>query len=407
MNFANAQEHVPEAERNNRVIKERVRATYHRLPYRHLTRTLVKILVTESAKKLNFFPAKHGVSQYYSPRMLMHQRNLDYSRHCQYALGTFVQAHDEPKHSSTNAPRSLDCIYLRYTDNIQGGHELLHLQTNSVITRRKVTPVPITPAIIKQVHTALAEQEDMPAGLKIENRTGQIFYDSAWIAGVEYDDEQFEDDLDNEDFDDEGDIQDDDIANDQPTEGQYNSEDEDTEPDDVTSVGLESDDDNDDDQAPPADNAVVVHEGHQPEEEGANNTEEQFEVLENESEDEALESVAEETNPSTSHDIAANVRVTRSGRTSRPPAKLTLAQHHLHTQAHSVCEEYSIATARVIAMTMSHIAESLLNPKSKTAYQFVQSYSLMKGLKKFGQRGREAAYKKNEATSRPDCLQAH
>ena len=69
MNFANAQEHVPEAERNNRVIKERVRATYHRLPYRHLTRTLVKILVTESAKKLNFFPAKNGVSQYYSPRM--------------------------------------------------------------------------------------------------------------------------------------------------------------------------------------------------------------------------------------------------------------------------------------------------------------------------------------------------
>ena len=32
MNFSNPQEHVPEAERNNRVIKERIRATYHRLP---------------------------------------------------------------------------------------------------------------------------------------------------------------------------------------------------------------------------------------------------------------------------------------------------------------------------------------------------------------------------------------
>jgi len=29
MNYANPQEHVPEAERNNRVIKERVRAAYH------------------------------------------------------------------------------------------------------------------------------------------------------------------------------------------------------------------------------------------------------------------------------------------------------------------------------------------------------------------------------------------
>ena len=29
MNYANAQEHVPEAERNNRTIKERFRAQYH------------------------------------------------------------------------------------------------------------------------------------------------------------------------------------------------------------------------------------------------------------------------------------------------------------------------------------------------------------------------------------------
>jgi hypothetical protein len=70
-----------------------------------------------------------------------------------------------------------------------------------------------------------------------------------------------------------------------------------------------------------------------------------------------------------------------------------LAQHHLQTQGHSVREEYGIATARVIAMTICHIADLLLNPKSKTAHQFVLSYSLMKGLKKFDQRGREAAYK--------------
>jgi hypothetical protein len=31
MNFTNALDHVPEAERNNRTIKERVRAAYHQL----------------------------------------------------------------------------------------------------------------------------------------------------------------------------------------------------------------------------------------------------------------------------------------------------------------------------------------------------------------------------------------
>ena len=63
MNFANVQGHVPEAERNNRVIKDRVRATYRRLPYRHLTRTMAKVLVSDSAKKLNFFPANTNNGQ--------------------------------------------------------------------------------------------------------------------------------------------------------------------------------------------------------------------------------------------------------------------------------------------------------------------------------------------------------
>ena len=33
MNYATAYEHVPEAKRNNRVIKERIRSTYYGLPY--------------------------------------------------------------------------------------------------------------------------------------------------------------------------------------------------------------------------------------------------------------------------------------------------------------------------------------------------------------------------------------
>ena len=42
----------------------------------------------------------------------------------------------------------------------------------------------------------------MPDGLKISNRTGKLFYDSdAWIAGVDYDNEAFEDSQD-EDYED-------------------------------------------------------------------------------------------------------------------------------------------------------------------------------------------------------------
>jgi hypothetical protein len=78
MNYVSAEEHVARAERNNRVIQERVRAAYHRFPYTHLPCILVKYLVIESTKKLNFFPNKYGVSKVFSPRMIMHHENLDY-----------------------------------------------------------------------------------------------------------------------------------------------------------------------------------------------------------------------------------------------------------------------------------------------------------------------------------------
>jgi hypothetical protein len=60
---------------------------------------------------------------------------------------------------------------------------------NRMITRRRVTPIPITPAIIKMVHR-IAEQDGMPKGLKITNHTGQVLYDSTWIAGVDDDDDE-------------------------------------------------------------------------------------------------------------------------------------------------------------------------------------------------------------------------
>jgi hypothetical protein len=132
----------------------------------------------ESTKKLNFFPNKYGVSKVFSPRMIMHHENLDYERHCKYQIGEFVQAHEEPTHSNTDASRSLDCIYLRPLDNAQGGHELLRLQTNKVVKRRNLTKVPITPSIIKQVH-ALTEMDEMPRGLKITNRANQVIFNSA------------------------------------------------------------------------------------------------------------------------------------------------------------------------------------------------------------------------------------
>ena len=94
--------------------------------------------------------------------------------------------------TTTPAPCSIDCLYLRPTLSKQEGHELLHLQTNWVIMRRKSFTVPVNPSIISQVH-ALVNLDGMCPGLKITNFTNKILFDSAWTAEVDHDDYEFQD----------------------------------------------------------------------------------------------------------------------------------------------------------------------------------------------------------------------
>jgi hypothetical protein len=174
-----------------RVIKERFRVAFHRLPFKRIPKIMIKILATECTKKINFFPPKDGISNYYSPRAIMHQEPLDYNKHCAVPFGTYVQAHNEPTFKNSQHTGALDCIYLRYVDNIQGGHHLLDLNTGQTIKRRTVTQVPITQSIIDLVHK-LAEKDNISEGFKITNRNNMTLFDSSWIAGVDYVDEHEE-----------------------------------------------------------------------------------------------------------------------------------------------------------------------------------------------------------------------
>ena len=77
MHYSASKAHVPEIERCHRVFKERIRSTYHCPPFKALPKAVMKALVMESAKKLNFFPNKYGISNYYSPRQIVHWVTLD------------------------------------------------------------------------------------------------------------------------------------------------------------------------------------------------------------------------------------------------------------------------------------------------------------------------------------------
>ena len=55
LNFAHAQEHVPEAECNIQVIKEHVQAAFHCQPFQAIPAIMKKCLAMEATCKLIFF----------------------------------------------------------------------------------------------------------------------------------------------------------------------------------------------------------------------------------------------------------------------------------------------------------------------------------------------------------------
>jgi hypothetical protein len=192
MNFTNAQDHVPEAERNNRTIKERIRAAYHRLPYKALPRIMIRYLAMYQVNQLNLFPVKGGVSAYYSPRMILNQENLDYAKHYSVPFGAYVQANHKTNRTDSNATRTLDAIYLRPAQNQQGGHELMDLNSGQVITRNIVNEIPVTDVVIKAVKTMAYDQGF--ESMKFKNRNGVFLKNTDWIAGVDYEEDDIEED---------------------------------------------------------------------------------------------------------------------------------------------------------------------------------------------------------------------
>jgi hypothetical protein len=102
-------------------------AYLHNLPYKIIPCIMLRYLAMVSTHQLNLFPVKGGVSAYLSPHMIMTGRNLDFDKHCQNPFGAYVQANQENDPTNTQAPRTIDAVYLHPMTNKQGGHEMMNL----------------------------------------------------------------------------------------------------------------------------------------------------------------------------------------------------------------------------------------------------------------------------------------
>jgi hypothetical protein len=135
INVTAKEEHVLEVERQNRVIKERARATIQTLPYKSIPKKMRIGLIYYVVFWLNNI-ARSG--QDFSPQELAFgERKLDYNIICRIPFDAYVQVHDDLNVTNTMESRMTGAINLGPTGNIQGTHKFLSLKTGNLIVRRK------------------------------------------------------------------------------------------------------------------------------------------------------------------------------------------------------------------------------------------------------------------------------
>ena len=122
LNFANPNQHVPDIKCASRLLEERFRVHYYRMPFEVIPAAMVEHLTMSITDHITWFPAKGGVSQHYSPYTILSLKQIDFKKHLIYSFGDYVQANHVHKVKNNNLLRSIDCIYLCSLSSEQGRH---------------------------------------------------------------------------------------------------------------------------------------------------------------------------------------------------------------------------------------------------------------------------------------------
>jgi hypothetical protein len=105
LNIVPADSHVGEVESSIRMLKERLQACVHGLPFKRLPKTMVTQMVTDAVRCLNQFPWKCGVSKTMSPLSIVTGASLPDNSNMRIEFGSYAQVFDE-RTPTCNTPRA-------------------------------------------------------------------------------------------------------------------------------------------------------------------------------------------------------------------------------------------------------------------------------------------------------------
>jgi hypothetical protein len=184
LNATAARKHVPDVERQIRVLEERSRAIWSTLPFQAISGRIIIALVYYAAFWLNAFPPSISVSATYSPRTIMTGTTLDFAKHCKLPFGAYAEDHEEYPQTNTMAQRTGGVVCLRPMGNFKGSYKMMCLTTGRKITRKQFQELPMPASVIKRIKT-IADKEQQDKTLVFTYRNANPIEDDDVSAGVD------------------------------------------------------------------------------------------------------------------------------------------------------------------------------------------------------------------------------
>jgi len=158
VNITAREEHVPEIERQHRVIKERARAIIQTLPYKCMPKRMRIALIQNVVFWLNNIPK---IGQDHSPRdLICGEQLLNYRTICRIPFGAYAQVHDDQSVTNTMTSRTTGAISLGTSGNVQGTYRFMSLRTGDILVRRTWTELPMPSEVVDRVMELTTNEVD-------------------------------------------------------------------------------------------------------------------------------------------------------------------------------------------------------------------------------------------------------
>jgi hypothetical protein len=161
LNIADADDHVAEVERSIRTIKERVRCLVQGLPFKRITKAMMRAAIENANKTHNQFPVKNGVSDNLSPLTIMTGRPTPDYNDMKIEFGAYAQVFEDNNPTKTPRARTMGAIALTPTGNAQGGYFFLSLATGRKLSGQQWDALPMPEGVVAAVER-MAQNESQP-----------------------------------------------------------------------------------------------------------------------------------------------------------------------------------------------------------------------------------------------------